>query len=269
VVVAGAGFAYYRWGKATSEQYSGASGTSPAMTTTTAPTGLPDFAPVDLSRPFDNTPAQNWAEGIAGLTTPSAAKAGGFTAQQVSSALAQVKQAIMVAHLDQKTLVAHDPDGYVNLLAPDARQQVRADSAQYLSYLADGYHLLPVQPRMTGSLSVHAGGTGELVVHASYVVAYAFDPGGTVVTAPGDIEPFIRQDEDYVLRSGTHWKASSRGLWPGASQGYYTEAACDSLEKGFIAPAYSDQTIAVTSAAQEAGQYDPTKAMPTLNTCSG
>jgi hypothetical protein len=271
VVVVGAGFAFYRWGKATSEQYTGeppVAGGSTVLTTRAAPTDLPDYAPMDLSRPFDNTPAQNWAAGITGLTVPAATKVGPFSAQQVSSALAQVKQAIAVAHFDTNTLLAHNPEGYLSLLAPDARAQVRAQAAEYMIYLADGYHLLPVQPRMTGSLTVREGGTGELVVHASYVVAYAFAPGTAAVTGPGDIEPFIREDTDYVLRSGAHWKTSSRGLWPDSSQGYVTEAACDSLDKGFVAPAYSDSRLVVTSVSDEAGQFDPTKPMPTLDTCS-
>lgn len=272
VVVAGAGVVFYRWGKATSDHYAG--GSSPASTTTTTtaaatttPTDLPDLARVDLSRPFDNTPAQNWAEGIAGLTVPAAAKVGAFSAQQVSSALDQVKQAIAVAHFDSGTLVGHSPQKYLALLAPDARGQAGAQVADYVTYLADGFHLLPVQPRMTGGLTVRPGNTGELLVHANYVLAYAFDPGSEEIFGPGDIEPFIRVDEDYVLRSGSNWEKGSRGLWPADGQSYYTGAACGPLDQGRVAPAYSDQQVATTSAPYVPGQFDPAQPMPTVDTC--
>src|SRR5262245_21760937 len=60
VGLSAAGFAFYTWGRATSEQYSGtpaaaaAGSASPVVTTTaTAPTDLPAAAHVDLARPFD------------------------------------------------------------------------------------------------------------------------------------------------------------------------------------------------------------------------
>ncbi|MYW92620.1 hypothetical protein G3I59_18905 [Amycolatopsis rubida] len=38
--------------------------------TALAPTSLPGYGRVDLARPFLDTPAQNWSEGIAGLKIP-------------------------------------------------------------------------------------------------------------------------------------------------------------------------------------------------------
>ncbi|HVV11958.1 hypothetical protein [Amycolatopsis sp.] len=103
VVLVGGGYALVEWGKTTADHYDGAS-TGAAAVTTTTPTDLPDFGRVDLSRPFDNTPAQNWAEGIAGLSTPAPAKTGAFSAQQVSSAIDSVKQLITLGFLDRDTL---------------------------------------------------------------------------------------------------------------------------------------------------------------------
>ncbi|MGW4487581.1 hypothetical protein ACWEOE_27500 [Amycolatopsis sp. NPDC004368] len=271
VVVAGAGavLAFSAWGNATAEHASDADTALPASTsvatTKAAPTELPDLAHVDLTRPFDNTPAQNWAEGIAGVTVPPAAKVGSFSAQQVKAAEDQVKQAITAAQLDQDTLTAHNPAEYVGLLAPDERQDVQADAPGYLIYLADGYHLLPVPPRMNGSMTVKPGKAGELVLHTSYVVAYAFDPGTHATYGPADLEPFVRVDVDYVMRSGSGFRSSSRGLWVENSRQYFTSVACGSDDR--LAPAFSEHNYAATSLAPEPGRFDPAKPMPTEDNC--
>ncbi|GAB2987845.1 hypothetical protein LWP59_09090 [Amycolatopsis acidiphila] len=273
VVVAGAGFAFYRWGKTTSEQYTDASPAgapvagAASAATTTAPTDLPDFANVDLSRPFENTPAQNWAEGIAGLSIPPATKVGTFSAKQVSSALDQVKQAISVAQFDQDTLDGHNPAKYLALLAPYARDNVRKNPASYLTYLAGGYHLLPVTPRMTGSVTAKAGRAGELVLHAEYVVAYAFDPGDQVVYGPADIEPFIRVGADYVFRTGSSWESTARGLGLDDFGTYSTDIACQASKDGVLAPAFSEPDFDATSLTPEPGRFDPGKPMPTQGNC--
>ena len=273
VVLGGTGFAVYRWGEATSDHYTGTApaggGSLPAVTTTgPAPSVLPDYAAVDTSHPFDNTPAQNWAEGIAGLAVPPAAKVGAFSKTQVGSALEQVRQAVEVAQFDRTTLVDHHPDKYLALLAPDARADVRGAADQYLTYLADGYPLLPAQPRMTGTLTTRPGRKGELVVHASYVVVYAFDPGSREIDGAGDMESWVRVEADYVLRSGSDWEQSSRGLWPDEYRGYNSGIACGALAKGFVAPAFSEQSLDGPSVAQEPGQYDPAQPLPTQGTCS-
>ncbi|MTD56917.1 hypothetical protein [Amycolatopsis pithecellobii] len=266
VVVAGAGIAVYRWGKASSEHYSG--GGAVSTTTAPAPTDLPDFARVDLSRPFENTPAQNWAEGIAGLTVPPATKVGAFSKEQVASALDQVKQAIVVASLDPEVLQRHNVEKYTALLAPDARGDVRAHPESYLVLLADGYPLLPVAPRMTGGLTVQAGKPGELTVHADYVVTYAFDPGSRQVYGPGDLEPFLRIQADYVVTSGSNYQKSSWGLWLDQLNRYYTEAACGALKQDRVAPAFSENFDG-PSVTPEPGEFDPSKPMPTGENCPG
>lgn len=265
VVLAGVAYGINYWGKKTSAHASDAD-TGPATSSSAAPTTLPDIAKVDLAHPFVNTPAQNWLEGVAGLTAPAPAKTGEFSAKQVGDALEEVKQAIATAHLDPDTLYAHKPDKYAALMAPYMRQDLHTQPNPPLVYIQDGFHLLPVTPRMTGTLTVRTGDKGELVIHATYVVAYAFDPGSHLVEGPGDIEPFMRVETDYVWRSGSAWAADSQGLaWDNYSS-YLTEAACKPSEKGLLAPAYSDDTP-VTSVSDEPGEFDPAKPVPTVGNC--
>ncbi|WIX79272.1 hypothetical protein QRX50_00185 [Amycolatopsis carbonis] len=271
VVVAGAGVGFYVWGKSTAEQSTDADVGAPASvavaTTEAAPTELPDEGHVDLTRPFEGTPAQNWAEGIAGLTVPAAAKVGSFSAKQVGQAEDQVKQAIAVAQFDPDTVDRHNPAKYIGLLAPDERPDARANPQSFVIYLADGYHLLPVSPRMTGSMTVKPGKAGELLIHATYVVAYAFDPGEHPVDGPADLEPFVRVDADYAVRSGSHWRASSRGLWVDKFDPYFTSVACGKDDR--LTPAFSDRDYAATSLSPEPGRFDPNKPMPTEDNCHG
>ncbi|WP_432850470.1 hypothetical protein ACQPXB_07980 [Amycolatopsis sp. CA-161197] len=269
VVVAGAGVGLYVWGQSTSEKSTDADLGAPesVVTTEAAPTDLPQEGHVDLTRPFDGTPAQNWAEGIAGLTVPAAVKVGAFSAKQVGQAEDQVKQAIAVAQFDPDTLDRHNPAKYAALVALDARPDVKAHPDGYVIFLADGYHLLPVSPRMTGAMTVKPGKAGELLIHASYVVAYAFDPGDHPVDGPGDLDPFVRVGADYTVRSGSHWLASSRGLWVDKFSSYFDSVACTNDDK--LTPAFSDHDYFATSVSPEPGRFDPSKPMPTQDNCHG
>lgn len=267
IVVAAAGF--YLWKQGTRPEEVAASGPAvPAATTTApAPTDLPDSGQVDLSRPFDRTPAQNWPEGIAGLTIPAPAKVGSFSAKQVGDAQEQVKHAVEVAQFDKDVLDGHHPDGYVGLFAPDARADLQANPQDYVIYLEDGYRLLPVQPRMTGKMTVRPGKAGELFLHVSYVVAYAFDPGSHVIEGPGDLEPFVRVDTDYVVRSGSSWKTGSRGLWLGKFDGFFTRVSCDARKNRRLGPEFADPNFTGPSLTPDPGQFDPAKPVPVKGNC--
>ncbi|GAA1027665.1 MULTISPECIES: hypothetical protein [Amycolatopsis] len=267
IVVAAAGF--YLWKQGTRAEE--VAGSSPAVrtptTTAPAPTDLPDYGHVDLRRPFDNTPAQNWPEGIAGLTVPAPAKVGSFSEKQVGDAQAQVKHAVEVAQFDKEVLEGYHPDGYIGLFAPDVRQDLQANPQAYLIYLEDGNHLLPVQPRMSGKMTVAPGKAGELYLHVSYVVAYAFDPGSRVIEGPGDLEPFVRVDTDFIVRSGSSWAPGSRGLWTAKFHRYFSRMSCDAVKKHLLAPEFADPYFTGPSLSPEPGQFDPNKPVPTKGNC--
>ncbi|GAB3392355.1 hypothetical protein [Amycolatopsis echigonensis] len=267
IVVAAAGF--YLWKQGTRpEEIAGNTPAVPAATTTApAPTDLPDSAHVDLTRPFDKTPAQNWPDGIAGLTIPAPAKVGSFSAKQVGDAQAQVKHAVEVAQFDKDVLEGHHPDGYIGLFAPNARAELQANPPGYVIYLEDGYRLLPVQPRMTGTMTVRPGEAGELYLHVSYVVAYAFDPGSRVVEGPADLDPFVRADADYVVRSGSSWDKGDRGLWLSKSDGYFTSVSCDARKNNRLGPAFADTDFTGSSLTPDPGQFDPGKPVPVKGNC--
>jgi hypothetical protein len=252
-----------------------------AAPATPNPTRVPQYAHVDLARPYANTPADTWPKGIDGVTSPVAAAVGPFKAEAVSDAYAQVKRAITAARLDPAVLTGHDPKAFAALFAPDDREQItpalaakptkdNGGFAAYLTEIADGYHLLDAGPRTFGTLAAHPGKTGELVVDAKYVVAYAFDnvhPEG--LTSPDEIVTFQRLDETYVVRTGSTFAKGSQGLWLDRGQSAFSAVGCAAAKDGYLAPGYANpQTGPATGGDQDApGYYDPKYPVPTLDGC--
>ncbi|WP_233620693.1 hypothetical protein [Amycolatopsis sp. WAC 01416] len=129
--------------------------------------------------------------------------------------------------------------------------------------------LSQVPPRMTGSLTAKPGGKGELIVHASYAVAYAFDARPDEARSPADIVPFVREEQDYVLRKAPPFAKADAGLSIGEGSGYTSRMACDAIKTGILAPQYADKGRPVVGVpvGDDAAAYDPTKPLPSLDTC--
>ncbi|WP_191984414.1 hypothetical protein [Amycolatopsis eburnea] len=245
------------------------------------PTQVAQFAHVDLARPYDGTPAQNWPKGLDGITSPAAAPVGAFKAEAVADAYAKTRQAITAARLDPAVLFSHDPKAFLALFAPDQREQLaprlagkaakdQAGFDSYLTEIADGYHLLDAGPRTFGTLTARAGGKpGELTVDAKYVVAYAFDNvHPETLTSPNQIVSFLRVDEAYVVATGSRVAKSSQGLWLDGGQSATSSVGCAAAREGFLAPGYANPPAGPSAGDQDApGYYDPKYPVPTLDGC--
>ncbi|WP_028934085.1 hypothetical protein [Pseudonocardia spinosispora] len=191
---------------------------------------------VTSTDPFQTTPAANFPTAPDGLVLPEATAVEGMTAAQVDGALRQVKSALEASYLDDRLLVGHDPATLLSLLAPDSAGTVRSmladgDYGTTMIRLAPGT-VLAGPPRVNGRLSyarVDWNGLPALDVTSNYVWAYAFDqPSGVV-----------------VLHSETHWmfplaknlRPTSRGMYLGASTGYWHGMDCTASTRGLTAPA--------------------------------
>jgi hypothetical protein len=252
----------------------------PPASPTTAPSVLPPVAKVDLAHPFTNTPAATWQEGIAGLTVPAAVKTGTFSAAQVADAFGQVEKVLTAARLDRKMLEGHDGGGLLPLLAPSQAKLVKgildkpdkSDAAGYVTLVADGFHLLASNPRLEGRLTARPGAeSGELTIHAEYVIAYAFDtanPGQ--LTRPGDIVAFDRGDEDFTIATGSRFYKADQGLeFDGGKGSEYFSMACGPFKTGYLAPSYRerDYTGKGVDTQQEAAIYDLDKPIDLTDSC--
>ncbi len=255
---------------------------TPAPAAAPDPTSVAQFAHVDLAHPYANTPADTWPKGLDGITSPAAAAIGSFKAEAVADAYAKTRQAITAAHLDAAVLFAHDPKAYLELFAPDQRDQLKPRLAEkpakdkagfdsYLTEIADGYHLLDAGPRSFGTLTARAGDKpGELAVDAKYVVAFAFDNvHPEALTSPNEIVSFLRVDETYVVATGSRVAKSSQGLWIDGGQSATSSVGCAAAREGFLAPGYANPPGPATGGDQDApGYYDPKYPVPTLDGCN-
>ncbi len=233
-------------------------------------------AMLDLSEPFASTPAAHWADGAAGIVPPPARDVPGFSASQVAEATRLVREALVASRLDPKLLVDHDPAGYLDMFAPDARRQLtplfsdgREPEVQSLvSMVAAGNRLLPVEAKVSGSMTVRPGDAGELVVHTNYVFAYAFEPAEpTRLVDAMNVIVVVRADVDYVLRSGERWTPGSRGLWYGDTSGFGYSIGCDAYQKGFLAPAATERSVTAPPPRERAEFFDPAAPLQPAGGC--
>ncbi|OXM47595.1 hypothetical protein CFP75_23525 [Amycolatopsis alba DSM 44262] len=239
------------------------------------PKAAPVPVGVDLDRPYDRTPAATWGEGLAGIIVPPGQAVGDFTAEEVDAAYRKATEAIAAARLGSRAL-GGDGSELLALLNPNERARLEAtltsaptvEKGKYLTLIGPN-RLLPARPRMIGSLTAKAARKGELIVHASYVTAYAFDVRPGDARSPVDIVPFVRDEEDYMIRKEPSFAKGDAGLGLGDSAGFTSRMACDAIKTGVLAPQYADKGGPVygAPAVEEAATYDPTKPLPTRDAC--
>ncbi|HEV7977223.1 hypothetical protein [Amycolatopsis sp.] len=230
---------------------------------TTPQNALPQYAKVDLAQPFARTPAADWKDGAAGFTVPAPAAVGAFSAEEVASAYDQVTKAVVQSRLDRKMLIAHDPSAYLALFSTNEAKRVKeildkpdkTESAAFVTLVADGFTLLPSGPKLSGRLSAKPGAEeGELIIHAEYLIAYAFDTAKPEdLMGPGDIVAFSRKDEDFSLLKGSRYYDEDLGLRSGAGDGMTYSMACEPAKAGYLAPAYSEKAPTSSSGS---GEFD-------------
>lgn len=240
-----------------------------AIATTPAPM-------LDPSRPFAATPSADWADGADGIKPPPAKPVNGFTAEQVAAATAQVREALVASRLDPRMIVEHDPEPYLDMLAPDARRQLeplftggREPQVQSLvSLIAKDHPLLPVEPKVRGEMRVSAGEAGEVVVHTNYVFVYAFEPAGpTRLVDAMNMLVVVRADVDYIMRAGERWTASSQGLWYDEATGYAYSIGCEAYREGYLAPAATERAVTANGTRDPQTYFDPTSPLPATSGC--
>lgn len=78
------------------------------------------------ANPFAGTPAENWANGAAGITIPAAHPVGTFSASQVAAAYAMTRKLLIAQNLDRATLLGGRPTAFANLLTAQERKDFLA-----------------------------------------------------------------------------------------------------------------------------------------------
>jgi hypothetical protein len=239
----------------------------PESDPTVEATGTP--TPTGPPSPFAGTPAEDFAEGAAGIVLPEAEAVGDFTADQVAEALEQVREALIAARLDRTMLVDHDPDPFLSLLAPDQQATVREafDSANFgtfATWVAEATGLVPAGPRVAGQISYTTavdGGLPVLEVETRFVWVYALEAADRGLGAG----PVVVRDElVWWVRLDERWSESSRGLWLPAAVSRALGVDCDAYEESLLRPGNEP----VTSTSEPADPiFDPEQSLESVDTC--
>lgn len=121
LLLTGGGLVWLRFGHT-----AGSSNGSAPVPDTALGSILGTIAPGDLfagasADPFLGTPANDWADGAAGIVAPPAEPVGGFTPAQVAAAYATTGELVAAASLDMQTLLGGQPAALERLLT--ARQR--------------------------------------------------------------------------------------------------------------------------------------------------
>lgn len=239
---------------------------------------LRELAPVDPARPYANTPAAGWAEGEAGIVAPPPVPLGRFTAEDVGAAMARVRELIIAARLNPHVLETHDAGPVLALLAGHQAEEVRAllrpgNEAEtwWVSVkIADGHRLLPVAPRVAGSMTPIADERGDLVIRTNFLIAYAFHHDyPEVLDGPMDIVAVDRWEFDYIWVQDPQYDAGSQGIYYGDIAAHSYSVNCALHDKGFLAPNYSNPpALTPLREARDPEEYfDPSVPIPDESNC--
>ncbi|WP_067541343.1 hypothetical protein [Nocardia crassostreae] len=254
-------------------------GTATVATTSAPPTSVASTTKVDLDQPFNGSPAAWWPEGAAGIVPPPATAVGRYSAEQVAFALDRAKLLIILSRLNAYTIRYHDAEPAQRLLAPlqvsrDIRPLLVAGDEEKTWWLQERIHpdydLLPVTPRVTGSMTLSVNAEDDLVVHTDYLIAYAFhtaDP--PELTEYFDIVSVVRHQVEYLLVDGAQWTEDSQGMWIGTATGFSYSVNCGLNKEGFPAPNYSNPpgSYGTPDTRTPESYFDPTLPIVTESGC--
>jgi hypothetical protein len=162
--------------------------------------------------PFAGTPADQWADGAAGITVPAAGPHGPFTAAQVAAAYETTRNLLIAANLNPQTLRGGAPTAFANLLTPQQRQvfitglnktgvdkQGYPLSTRYLvvSFAPGTTTLIGSVTKVHGTMSARTGtdqGRTVLDIDVNYRFVYPVEPPGD----PADWMRIVAQTSGHV-----------------------------------------------------------------------
>ncbi|MEV0592574.1 hypothetical protein [Nonomuraea cavernae] len=196
--------------------------------------------------PFAGSPAETYADGIAGFVMPPAKALGGLSTKDVAEALKRTRELLAAAYLDRATLMGGRPAAFIKALDPVQRTVFRenldhgtkddfdsrnwvASFAPKTAELATG--VIKVEGRTMLAAAKEGGHTG-VRMKINYLLVYA-------VHRPGQPATMIRvvvhlKGELFAYRE--HGKLV---VWVEHLGHTSTPARCD-VQDAFIHPVYAD-----------------------------
>lgn len=145
--------------------------------------------------PFTGTPANDWADGAAGIVIPKAKPVGGYSAAQVEEAYQTTRKLLIAAALDKQTLLGGAPTAFASLLTRQNRTQFISDlnkvgldkTGETISTRSEVVSFAPGTTKLIGSVikvrgtmsaqaKTDASGYRNLDVNVDYLFTYPVEP---------------------------------------------------------------------------------------------
>ncbi|MEV4108918.1 hypothetical protein [Nonomuraea sp. NPDC049695] len=206
--------------------------------------------------PFAGSPAEKYADGVAGFVMPEAKALGGLSKKDVAKGLKRTRELLAAAFLDKKTLMGGRPSAFIKLLDPDLREwflddlrkkNKKKDAAAFVVQFAKGTadfstDVIKVHGRVKLGTFKERGRRGA-EVKLNHLVVYA-------VHRPDQPDATIRVVTHPIGGMRLYREAGRLVVWPVKWGNDSTPARCDTHD-GFIHPEYDDtprSTVAPTGA---------------------
>ncbi|GGX97798.1 hypothetical protein [Streptomyces hiroshimensis] len=223
---------------------------APLAPETARPSGAPGSAEgtPTLDRPFAGSPAEQYADGAAGIVVPEARPVGAFSREQVASGLKLTKDFLVAANLDPATIRGERPAAALALLDPHQDDLV-TDAETALSKPSRDHDPLTLFSRFDGKEVRMVGETvktrgrmtfaehkdGSVAIHADYTFVYPL-----IKTEKGSrevVRTIVRRVLDTELLDPERFQVTPGKL---AFRGYNVDignSACGVYD-GFMHPAF-------------------------------
>jgi hypothetical protein len=200
--------------------------------------------------PFAGRPADNWANGAAGIVIPAAHAVGGYTTAQVTSAYQTTRKLLIAAALNGPTLLGGPPTAFAGLLTRQQRTQFLAGlnrtgvdkqgnelstRALVTSFAPGSARFIGTVIKVYGTMNARATvdqGRKVLAVEVDYRFVYPVEPPG----APTDWMRVVGEISGPVEFGNWDQASSPFQPWVLFSNGT-AGARCDSSD-GYVHPDY-------------------------------
>jgi hypothetical protein len=221
--------------------------------------------------PFEGTPVEAFAQGEAGITVPAATDVPGFSKDDVTKALADVKKAMIAGRLDTKMLTGHDTSVFMDLFAPAMRTDLQDyfDKKQFMPFatqIAPSFKLTTDPVRVKGEMKFRGttvDGLRVIEVTTNYVWVYAFtgdlkEPGDHLVSIHDKITWLFPHPEDVI--------DEAIGMNLSEWEAFASNMDCDLFDQSLIGlgkPRY----VAGGSQQDPDDAFDPNGSLDVTDTC--
>ncbi|MER5627146.1 hypothetical protein ABT061_39595 [Streptosporangium sp. NPDC002544] len=252
LVAAAGGFVVYRpdaVARIRASVFAGFAGSDagPLAGPTTEATEKAPVKPVKVS-PFDDSPAQKYANGAKGLVMPEPRALGGLSRKEVSAALRHARKLLTASNLDRKVLLGGRPNALIRLLDPEQRapfvkglkrpgRKGGYGSRRWVTSLAPkSAELVSETFKVHGKTRLTTfkeNGLGGVRIKVNYLFVYA-------IQRPGQPDTLTRLVAHNIGRLDV-WREGGRlRFWvSGWNGGGVAPARCD-IDDAFVHPFYPD-----------------------------